>query len=285
MFGYVVIDKPNILIKDYQTYRCYYCGLCKSIGKRTGQCMRMTLNYDIVLLALLGYNYEDKEPIFKKGRCPVHPLKKVEYVDNSETLERISDVNTILGYYKLVDDVIDEKKHRVIKTLVKGYYNKAKKRLPSFAESTERGYEKLREKEKANCDANTLAEAFGEILMHAADAVTDKADADFRRLLFYIGKWIYVIDAIDDLKEDKEKHKFNPFLRDNQSSFDMVNEKAKAEARVIIYDAIDNATKAYNAMKITISEGPLSNIVYLGLKSRAEKILEGSNGKCRKIRL
>lgn len=109
MFGYVVIDKPNILIKDYQTYRCYYCGLCKSIGKRTGQCMRMTLNYDIVLLALLGYNYEDKEPIFKKGRCPVHPLKKVEYVDNSETLERISDVNTILGYYKLVDDVIDEK--------------------------------------------------------------------------------------------------------------------------------------------------------------------------------
>lgn len=285
MFGYVVIDKPNILIKDYQTYRCYYCGLCKAIGKRTGQCMRMTLNYDIVLLALLGYNYEDKEPVFKKGRCPVHLLKKVEYVEDSEILEKISDVNTILGYYKLVDDVIDEKKHRVIKTLVKGYYNKAKKRLPSFAESTEKGYEKLREKEKANEDANTLAEAFGEILMRAADAVSDKADANLRKLLFYVGKWVYVIDAIDDLKEDAEKQNFNPFLRENKCSFDKLNEKAKAEARVIIYDAIDNATKAYNEMNITISEGPLSNIIYLGLKSRAEKILEGSNKKCRKIRL
>ena len=68
MFGYVIIDKPNILIKDYQTYRSYYCGLCKSIGKTNGNLMRFTLNYDIVMLALLAFNYEECETVFKKGK-------------------------------------------------------------------------------------------------------------------------------------------------------------------------------------------------------------------------
>ena len=72
MFGYVIIDKPNILIKDYATYKAYYCGMCKSLAKRSGEIMRLTLNYDIVLLSLLAHNYEKKDPEFKQGHCPIH---------------------------------------------------------------------------------------------------------------------------------------------------------------------------------------------------------------------
>lgn len=285
MFGYVTIDKPNILIKDYQTYRSYYCGLCKSIGKRTGNAMRLTLNYDIVLLALLAYNYEDKDPVFKTGICPVHVLKKVEYVENSDILERISDINTILGYYKLEDDVTDEGKHRVIKGLVKGYYNKARKRMPEFAESVKKGYEKLREAEKQGQKAESLAEIFGQTLMKAGDAVTDKCDAKLRKLLFYVGKWIYIADAIDDIKKDSEKQNFNPFLREDKCFNDKVWEEAEKEARVIMYEATEEIRKSYEEMDIKVSEGALSNIIYLGLKSRTERILEGRGQKCRKIRL
>lgn len=285
MFGYVTIDKPNILIKDYQTYRSYYCGICKTIGKRTGNLMRLTLNYDIVLLALFAYNYENAEPVFKTGRCPVHWLKKVEYVERSEILERVSDVNTVLGYYKAADDVIDEGKRRVIKLVIKGYYNKARKRIPDFAEQVKKGYEKLRELEKARAGVEVLGEAFGQILMKAGDAVTDKCDAKLRELLFWVGKWIYTLDAMDDLKEDCEKRNFNPFLRDNQCWNDTVWEKAEEEARVILYDTLERIRRTYDEMNIGVSEGALSNVIYLGLKSRTEKVLEGRGKKCQKIRL
>ena len=113
MFGYVVIDKPNILIKDYQTYRSHYCGVCKAIGKESGQIMRLTLNYDVVLLSLLGHNYDDLDPEFATGRCIAHPVgRKIEYIKDNPILRRIADINTILGYYKVYDDVVDEGKHR-----------------------------------------------------------------------------------------------------------------------------------------------------------------------------
>lgn len=285
MFGYVVIDKPNILIKDYQTYRSYYCGLCKAIGKRTGQLMRFTLNYDIVFLALLGYNYENEDPVFKQGHCPIHPVRKIEYVENSPILEKIADVNTILGYYKTVDDVVDEGKHRVINAAVKGYYKKAEKRLPDFAEAVKKGYEEIREKEKNKETADRISDSFGNMLMRAGDAVTDKCDVSLRKMLFYVGKWIYVIDAFDDMKDDEKNHNFNPFLRENKPLDDTLYQKAENEARVLLYDCMENVKNAYNRMKIEVSEGPLSNVVYLGMKSRTENILKCKGEKCRKIRL
>ena len=285
MFGYVIIDKPNILIKDYQTYRSYYCGLCKAIGKRTGQLMRFSLNYDIVLLALLAYNYEDKDPIFKTGHCPVHPVKKIEYVDDEEIFGKISDVNTILGYYKVNDDVVDEGKHKGIKACLKGYYKKAAKRLPDFAESVKTGYEKLREKEKKLEDAETIADVFGQMLMKSADAVTDKTDALLRRLLYNVGKWIYVIDAVDDVKKDYEKHNFNPFLREIKSWDDTVYDEVEQKARPILYECIASVRECYDKMHIEISEGALSNIIYMGLQTRTENVLKNRGQKCQKIRL
>ena len=285
MFGYVIIDKPNILIKDYQTYRSYYCGLCKAIGKRTGQLMRFSLNYDIVFLALLAYNYEDRDPVFKKGHCPVHPIRKIEYVDDEEIFSKIADVNTILGYYKVEDDVVDEGKHKGIKQGLKGYYKKAAKRLPDFAESVRVGYEKLREKEKNEQDVEALADVFGQMLMKAADAVTDKADALLRRLLYNVGKWIYVIDAVDDVKKDYEKQNFNPFLREIKSWNDTVYDEVEQKARPVLYECIASVRECYDKMHIEISEGALSNVIYMGLKARTESVLQSRGQKCQKIRL
>ena len=287
MFGYVVIDKPNILIKDYQTYRAYYCGLCKAIGKQNGNLMRFSLNYDIVLLALLGYNYEEKTPEFCDGRCVVHPIgKKLTYVKRSDIFDRIADINVILGYYKLLDDVIDEGKHRALKGGFKPKYNKAKKRLPEFDKAQERGYERLRNQEKEGADIRILSETFGIMLSAAGDALTDKCDKLLREFLFYIGQWIYVIDAFDDVKKDSEKNNFNPFLSKYKGEDGTIDtEGAEREAREICFDCIDRAIECYDKMHVTVSEGPLSNIVYLGLKQRTESVLSGRGEKWQKIRL
>lgn len=285
MFGYVVIDKPNILIKDYNIYLAYYCGLCKAIGKTNGQINRLTINYDIVLLALLGYNYEKTEPVFKEGRCVVHPVgKKFSYVQNSEILERIADINVILGYYKVSDDVADENKRRALRGMIRPSYKKAAKKLPEFDKSLKRCYARLREAEKNGAELSALADILGMMISACGDALTDKCDKTLREFLFHIGRWIYVIDAYDDVKKDFGKC-FNPFLRDVKEINDIFFDEAEKKARALLYESIASATDCYNKMEISVSEGPLSNIVYRGLSDRTETVLKMRGEKWQKIRL
>lgn len=286
MFGYVVIDKPNILIKDYLTYRSYYCGLCKAIGKQSGNVMRLTLNYDIVLLALLAHNYEEKIPDFTKGHCIMHPIGKgVNYVKNNEILSKIADINTILGYYKVFDDVVDEGKHKLILAGIKPYFKKAKKRLPELDKRVSASYDKLRAYEKQNADENILSDSFGNLMIAVAECLTDKCDKNLRELSFYLGKWVYVIDALDDLKKDFDRKNYNPFLRNvkewNDNIYDIIESKLKS----ITNECIDKIINSYELMKITISEGALSNIIYKGLDQRTEFVINKRGEKCQKIRL
>lgn len=285
MFGYVIIDKPNILIKDYATYKAYYCGMCKSLAKRSGEIMRLTLNYDIVLLSLLAHNYEKKDPEFKKGHCPIHWIKKIEYVAPDYIGERVADANTILGYYKVYDDVVDEGKKKLILQALKPYYKKAKKRLPDFDKAVKEGYEKIRRAEKDEAPIEKLSDLFGETLMYAGEAITDNCDSLLKEFLYNLGRWVYVIDAYDDVKKDSEKGNFNPFLREKQTVDDKFYDSIEPIAREALYNYVDNIIQTYNKMNIVVSEGALSNIVYLGLKSRIEGILKKRGKKCQEIRI
>ena len=285
MFGNVLIDKPNILIKDYETYRAYYCGLCKSLGKEYGMLLRLTLNYDIVLLALLGHNYEQVEPVYLTEHCITHPVRKVPTVKNNAVLTRVADINIILGYYKATDDVIDENKHRLWKSTIGTKLKKAEKKLPEFARAVKEGYEKIRESEKENRSAERIADLFGQIMMACADALTEKGDSNLKKLLYYVGKWVYYVDAMEDIKEDCEKKRYNPFLRKDTVWSDTVYAEAEKEARPFLYDCIDRMIEVYNTMEINFGEGALANIVYRGFKARTEQVLAAKGEKCKKIRL
>ncbi len=285
MFGNVLIDKPNILIKDYETYRSYYCGLCKSIGKNYGTLLRLTLNYDIVFLALIGHNYDNVEPVFLQEHCITHPVRKVPSIENNDVLSRVADINVILGFYKATDDVIDENRHRAWKNTIGTKFKKAYKRLPDFAHAVRDGYEKIRKGEKENLSAERLAEYFGEIMLACGDALTANADSKLKKLLYHVGRWVYFIDAVEDIKEDCEKKRFNPFLRKDTVWSDTIFAEAEKVARPFLYDCIDRIIEVYNTMDINISEGALSNIVYRGFKARTEQVLNAGGNKCKKIRL
>lgn len=286
MFGYVIIDKPNILIKDFQTYRSYYCGLCKRIGNNYGQLMRMTVNYDIVLLSLLLHNYEKVVPIFEEERCIAHPIgKKVPVAKSNDILDKVVHINTILGYYKVVDNVIDEGKNKTIKLLLKPKFNKAKKLYPELCDFIDKKYNQLRYLENQNCyDENMLADCFGEIMKAIAEASTKKADDNLKNLCYNLGKWIYFIDAIDDIREDALERKFNPFITKGKVIDDEFFNQRESSLRYLLYSTIEKIIESYDKMDITISEGALSNIIYLGLKARTEEVIK-RRGKCQKMRL
>ncbi len=284
MFGYVVIDKPNILVKDFYNYRAYYCGICKSIGNQSGQLMRCSLNYDIVLLSLLGHNYEKLEPEIKQSHCIAHPIgKKINYVIDNDILKRIADINTVLAYYKIIDDTIDEGKHKSIKLMLTPVFNSAKKRDEAFCDRVAKSYEKLRAVEKEGQSLEKSSDCFGYTMIAVADKLTPKSDSLLRELLFYVGKWVYCIDAFDDLEKDYKKGCYNPFLREVKEMSDTIKDNIELSAREFLYSCIEKIIEIYDKMDITISEGPLSNIIYLGLKQRTEFVLTKRREKCQKI--
>ena len=75
MFGYVRTVPSELRLREYECYRAYYCGLCRSMGKCTGACSRLTLSYDFVFLAACRAWLCGEKPETKRFRCALHPLR------------------------------------------------------------------------------------------------------------------------------------------------------------------------------------------------------------------
>ena len=135
MFGYVRVNKPELRVREYEFYRASYCGLCRSMGKCTGQCSRMTLSYDFAFLALLRIALTKDTTEFDSKRCIAHPLKKRSYMKRNPTLEYCAGAAALLNYHKVRDDLSDE---RGIKRL------RAVALIPFMSYSRKRAIKKLK---------------------------------------------------------------------------------------------------------------------------------------------
>ena len=287
MFGYIYVDKPNILFKDFATYKAYYCGLCKSIGKKEGALMRLGVNYDIAFLSILAHNYEDAEPEFREERCFIHPIGPVfPVVLNDSVQERIVDSNTVLGYYKLCDDLADKGgiRHKTAILALKPHYKRAAKRLPELDETLKKCFAELGALEKEGCrDIDKLSLNSADMLVAVGKAACKNHDEHLYELCLNLGRWIYEIDAFDDLKKDVEKGRFNPFATAPVEGEELQALRSFVSER--LYGYLKNIRTAYDKMRITVSEGPLSNIIYLGLPRKTEEVLKSGGIRCKKTLL
>lgn len=282
-------DKPNMLIKDYATYRAYYCGLCKTIARKYPPMMRMTVNYDIAFLSLIAHNYARLEPEFRNERCVVHPVgKKFTVVCNDPIQERIVDINTILGYYKVYDDVTDRGgiRHRIARAYLKGKYKRAARKFPDLDKALRKCFGELSDLERAGSrDIDALCATSADMLIAVGKAACPNPDEHLLRLCDNLGRWIYLIDAYDDMRKDKEKGAFNPLLPEGGELSDEVVDNISSVVKEKLYGYIREIRSAYDRMYITVSEAPLSNVIYLGLRARTDAVLESRGMKCRKTLL
>lgn len=289
MFGYVTADKPNMLMKDYATYRAYYCGLCKALGRQFTQLTRFGVNYDITFLTILAHNYRKVVPTFHEERCIAHPVgKRFSVVQINEVQTLVADINILLGYYKLEDDVLDggELKHRAVRAYLKRKYQKAKQRLPALAESIRANYARLRELEAAKTESiDQLADPFATLLRDVGRAAAGQTDDNLDKLCYNLGRWIYFIDAYDDLKQDEKEGKFNPFFPKGGALTEEDEAQIHQTAEFNLKAAIRSIREAYDLMDITITEGAISNVVYCGIRARTDAILEKRGASCKKTLL
>lgn len=233
MFGYITINQMELKIKDYLTYQAYYCGLCQKLKKMHGQHARLVLSYDMTFVAMLLQGLYEPEEKNWQIRCPFHPLKKKD-VKTSEMSDYAADMNILLAYHNWEDDWNDDKsiKSRIAMKLLQKAYRKAAKKYPRQQKSVMEYMEHLAQcenrKDYDNIDeaANLTGTMFGEILVYQED----EWSTSLRKLGFALGKFIYYMDAYDDLEEDLKNSSYNPFLSVSEETIEEILKMMMAEA-------------------------------------------------------
>ncbi len=212
MFGYVTINQPEMKFKDYDMYRSFYCGLCRTLKDGYGAVGQLTLTYDLTFLALLLTALYEPETVRGETRCRTHPLKKQPTRTNVYS-EYAADMEILLAYEKCLDDVKDDgdRKKAVAARMLRSRAEKAEAKHPEKARVIREKLSAIEEREKAGeTGVEVCAGLFGELLAEIFDVHGDHWSETLRYMGFYLGKFIYLMDACEDLEKDRSSGSYNP---------------------------------------------------------------------------
>lgn len=277
MFGYVRICRQELDEQEFKRFRAYYCGLCKEIG-RYSHFARLGLSYDMTFLLILLSAVGEGDEEFKEHRCLFHPFKKEQILAHNDVLAYVAKMSIILGCRKFEDDWKDERS-------LKGLFSKlmlkrATKKISRTYLETDRQISfylsEISRLENENCnDCDEIADCFAKIceVLFVPPHITEE---NTRRILawlgYNIGRWIYLIDAFDDLAEDYKKHTYNPYLP-RIKNIGTDNRELAAELDITLTYTLANIAAAYDLLMIKRNDTILKNILYAGLAMVQANIL------------
>lgn len=268
MFGYVVINKPELKIKDFDKYQEYYCGLCQSLKQNHGRRGQLTLNYDLNFVGiLLSSLYEPEEKQYWI-RCPMHPFHK-KRVRTNQYMDYVSDMNIILTYFKLEDDVLDENslKSKSFKQLLKKDFQKVKEKYPKKVDTIKYHLDQIHVLEQKHClDLDEVSGHFGHIMASICVYQEDVFKDDLYQMGFYLGKFIYLIDAFEDVEEDIKKQTYNPFKNKFKE------EHFQEYCFNILEMMISRSSFYFEKLPLIENVELLRNIIYSGIWTKFELI-------------
>lgn len=269
MLGYVITDKNELKVREYEVYQGYYCGICKSIARRCGQVPRMFLSYDAVFLALVLAGLSAEADSFSREHCIIHHLDKKPVIYGNSAVDYAADVMVILAYQKFLDDWKDEKSGSSFagKTVLAGAYRRLKQAYPTVCEKMETALRKLSSLEAEHCGSvDQTADAFADVLeaMFSGYAPAAGQSRVLAQLARNLGRWIYLIDALDDYEEDREKETYNPLLyrKNNLEGTDD-----------LLYNYLAEISKSYDLLDMKKNQGIVENIIFMGLRQKTDLIL------------
>ena len=213
MFGYVLINKPELKIREFEKYRSYYCGLCHALNDEYGYTGRLTLNYDMTFLVMLLSDLYDEEDKTEYARCMLHPAHK-HCSRRNEITDYCADMCILLTYYKCADDWNDEKKlsKKIWAGSLKRKCRRIAEKYPEKAEMVKSKLFLLAELEGEEVThIDKTARVFGELMAAIFAYKDDEWKNDLYKVGFYLGKYVYLLDAYEDIEEDMKSGSYNPF--------------------------------------------------------------------------
>lgn len=268
MFGYVTVCEPELKVKDLKKYRAYYCGLCRTLKEDYGFMGQMTLTYDMTFAVILLSSLYETIAKHEEHRCKVHPVKRQHMLWN-EITSYAAAMNVLLAYYHMEDDWQDDHKvsSLMTKSLIQGKAKKIIEKYPRQSESIRKSLEELGECEHENSmDIDRAAGCFGRLMAELFVWKEDIWEKTLRKMGFYLGKFIYLMDAYEDIEEDLKQGRYNPFTELYKK------ETFEQDCQQILKMMMAETSKVFEQLPILEDAEILRNILYAGVWTRYGQI-------------
>lgn len=277
MFGYLRPESSELKVREYELYKSVYCGLCKSMGKDYGIITRLTLSYDCTLLAMFAISVKGECSHVKDGRCVVNPIKKCRFCSSEgEGFRFAGAVSVIMTYYKLYDTISDSGffkrcAARILKAFFRHSYKRAEKAYPYIASSVREMLERQQQAEHNESGIDAASDPTASLLSELCKSLSD--DDMQKRILstfgYYLGRWIYIMDAADDLDKDMKRNNFNPFRKhisdDISDTMSYCND--------VLNMTVSQLVPAYDLLELNSYKEILDNVMYYGLSFQQKHCL------------
>lgn len=275
MFGYLQVDKNELKLREYEAYRSVYCGLCKRLGREYGLPARLLLSYDCTLYTILLMSLNKSCTGFDSGRCVCNPLKKCRFAKCSDdSYSKAAALTVITAYFKLQDDISDKSffkslPARIISPIFSHWRKKAEKRFPELDDAVSRLMEAQREAESdeyATVDsaADPTSKMMSELMGGASE--NESESRVLAEIGYHLGRWVYLMDAADDLEKDRKSGSFNVFLKysgDDLSGY----------VSSVLSTSLGRAFDAYELMTFNDFKGILDNMMRYGFPLKQKSVI------------
>lgn len=266
MFGYIIINKAELKFKEFDVYQSYYCGICRDLKRKYGPAGQIALSYDLTFVAILLTSLYEPETGQGSTKCIAHPFENHTTRNNIYT-EYAADMTLLFAWYKCRDDWEDERKlgKLLYGSILEG---KTRKLKAAYTEKLKKisllmhDFSEAEQSDKADID--TMAGLFGNVMAEIVAVREDEWEENLRRLGFFLGKFIYLCDAYEDVESDIKKGTFNPLKKKYENlDFEM-------ECKTILMMMMSECCREFEKLPILENVEILRNILYSGVWGRYE---------------
>ncbi len=268
MFGYVVVNQGNLTEENLAIYREYYCGLCEALKREYGNVGRVALSYDITFVVMLLSGLYDTESLEEEFRCAARPTEKQKRILNKFS-DYGADMTILLSYYKCVDDWNDDRKKKSLAAakLLKPKFKKVEEKYPEKCQRIKNWMAEITKAEKENTEnIDYISGLFGNIMADIVCPYEDEWSGLLRKTGFYLGKFIYIMDAYDDIEKDIESGNYNPFK--NRFGSDDFEDYCMLLLNMMMAES----AQSFELMPVVDNIEILRNIIYAGVWVKFEAI-------------
>lgn len=268
MFGYIIVNKAEMKFKEFDIYHSYYCGLCRKLKDKYGIAGQASLSYDMTFLLMLLSSLYEPETAASHCRCIAHPFEKHEMRQNLFT-DYIADMNVLFTFYKCQDDWRDEHKfHKLLYgKILEGRSGGLRQRYEDKFRTIHGLLQDLaREEEAENTDIDAMAGMFGRVMARIVVYREDEWSGNLNRFGFYLGKFIYLLDAYEDVEEDIRRGTYNP-LKKLYGDPDF-----EEKCRTILTMMMSECCREFEQLPLLENVEILRNILYSGVWCRYEVV-------------
>lgn len=276
MFGYVNTDKS--LPKEKRgLWQAFMCSLCFSTKEIFGNFPRMLITNDVNFFNVLFHGILQIDVQTEKTRCVSSPVVKRTVIKRDELSDKLSAANVILSYWNVYDDVVDggSAKKKIALALMQKAYQKAQKQWSELDEQVKEQYERLRRTEQSQCKViDEVCHSFATLSQIFCRLTLGEQSSEYAETLCYnVGKWIYLIDALDDLEKDVKQKNYNPFAACMDISCAADAQKHEAEIRFLMYAVLNRIAQSYNDLNLVKYTCLTDNVLLHSIRQRTEQVM------------